>query len=258
MSEKPLEGKTALVTGVANKRSIAWGVARAWHNAGARIIYSYQGDRLKDSVYKLAKELDPDPILLECDVATDEAMERFAADLKEATSDIHCLLHSIAFANREALEGSFLNTTREQFRVAHDISAYSLIALTRAASPLMSDGGAVVAMTFLGSNRVIPNYNVMGVAKASLEATTRYLAYTMAERNIRVNAISAGPIMTLAGRGISQFPLMLKHYEKHAPMHRSCDQEEVGETATFLVSPGASAITGQVMYVDAGYTIMGM
>ncbi len=258
MSVKALEGKTALVTGVANKRSIAWGVARAWADAGAKLIITYQGERVKTSVEKLAGELDHTPILLACDVSSDQELENFAAELRDSADKVDCLLHSIAFAPREALEGSFLNTTREQFQLAHDISAYSLIALSRAVDPLMPEGGSIVAMTFLGSNRVIPNYNVMGVAKASLEATTRYLSYTMAEKNVRVNAISAGPVMTLAARGISQFPLMLKHYEKHAPMHRSCTQEEIGQTATYLASDAASAVTGQILYVDCGYTIMGM
>jgi enoyl-[acyl-carrier protein] reductase I len=168
------------------------------------------------------------------------------------------MLHSVAFAPKEALEGDFLATSREAFRMAHDISAYSLIGLSRAAAPLMTDGGSILAMTYYGSVKVVPHYNVMGVAKASLEASTRYLAYDLGARKIRVNCISAGPMQTLAARGISGFSTMLKHYEEHAPLKRSCTSEELGQTGVFLASDGSSGITGQVLYVDGGYEIMGM
>jgi enoyl-[acyl-carrier protein] reductase I len=174
------------------------------------------------------------------------------------TDRLDLLLHSLAFAPKEALEGDFLSTTREAFRTAHDISAYSLVALAREAAPLMTDGGSIVAMTYYGSEKVVPHYNVMGVAKASLEASTRYLAYDLGPRKIRVNCISAGPVNTLAARGISGFMSMLKHYQERAPLKRSCDAAELGQTGVFLASDGAAAITGQVIYVDGGYQVMGM
>jgi enoyl-[acyl-carrier protein] reductase I len=258
MSEGILSGKTGVVFGVANKRSIAWAIAKAWHKAGARLIFNYQGERLKENVEELVSEFGSDVALHPCDVTKDEEIDRFFARLREQTPKLDLLLHSVAYAPREALEGDFVSTTREAFKVAHDVSAYSLVALTQRAAPLMTDGGSIVAMTYYGSVKVVPHYNVMGVAKASLEASARYLAYDLGTKKIRVNCISAGPVQTLAARGISGFSLMLKHYEDHAPLKRSCHPDELGHTGVFLAGPGAAAITGQVIYVDGGYEAMGM
>lgn len=258
MSEGILSGKTGVVFGVANKRSIAWAIAKAWHKAGARLIFNYQGERLKENVEELVSEFGSDVALHPCDVTKDEEIDRFFARLREQTPKLDLLLHSVAYAPREALEGDFVSTTREAFKVAHDVSAYSLVALAQRAAPLMPDGGSIVAMTYYGSVKVVPHYNVMGVAKASLEASARYLAYDLGTKKIRVNCISAGPVQTLAARGISGFSLMLKHYEDHAPLKRSCHPDELGHTGVFLAGPGAAAITGQVIYVDGGYEAMGM
>lgn len=253
-----LDGKLGVVFGVANKRSIAWAIAQAWHREGARLAFTYQGERLKENVEELAGTFGADTLILPCDVAQDDQIASVFSAVGAQFGRLDLLLHSVAFAPREALEGDFLDTSREAFRVAHDISAYSLVALTRAAAPLMTQGGSVVAMTYYGSEKVIPHYNVMGVAKASLEASTRYLAYSLGTRKIRVNCISAGPMNTLAARGISGLGEMLKHYEAHAPLRRNVLPDELGHTGAFLASDGAAAITGQVLYVDCGYQIMGM
>lgn len=253
-----LQGKLGLVFGVANKRSIAWAIAQAWHREGARLAFTYQGERLKENVEDLAGTFGPDTIILPCDVTQDAQIDAVFAAVGERFGRLDLLLHSVAYAPREALEGDFLATSREAFRVAHDISAYSLVALARGAAPLMTAGGSIVAMSYYGSEKVIPHYNVMGVAKAALEAGTRYLAYSLGPRKIRVNCISAGPMNTLAARGIAGFGDMLKHYEAHAPLKRNVLPEELGATGVFLASDGAAAITGQVIYVDAGYQIMGM
>jgi enoyl-[acyl-carrier protein] reductase I len=253
-----LADKIGIVFGVANKRSIAWAIAQAWHQAGARLAFTYQGERLKTNVEELAATFGPDTLILPCDVTRDEDIARVFAEVGSKFERLHLLLHSVAFAPREALEGEFVNTSREAFRVAHDVSAYSLVALARGAAPLMTDGGSIVAMTYYGSEKVVPHYNVMGVAKASLEASTRYLAYDLGPKKIRVNCISAGPVNTLAARGISGFMEMLKHYEAHSPLKRNVAADELGATGTFLASDGAAAITGQVLYVDCGYQIMGM
>jgi enoyl-[acyl-carrier protein] reductase I len=258
MSDKILAGKTGVVFGVANKRSIAWAIAKAWHNAGARLIFNYQGERLRENVEELVSEFGSDVVLAPCDVTSDAEIDSFFATVRSSTSKLDLLLHSIAFAPKEALEGDFISTTREAFLTAHNISAYSLVALARAAAPLMTDGGSIVSMTYYGSVKVVPHYNVMGVAKASLEACTRYLAYDLGPKKIRVNCISAGPVNTLAARGISGFTTMIKHYNEHAPLKRSCTPEELGATGVFLASDGAASITGQVIYVDGGYEIMGM
>lgn len=258
MSEKILSGKTGVVFGVANKRSIAWAIAKAWHQAGAKLIFNYQGERLKENVEELVSEFGSDVVLHPCDVTSDAEIETFFNKVREATPKLDLMLHSVAFAPKEALEGDFISTSREAFRIAQDVSAYSLVALSRAALPLMTDGGSILAMTYYGSVKVVPHYNVMGVAKASLEACTRYLAYDLGPKKIRVNCISAGPVQTLAARGISGFTQMIKHYEAHAPLGRSCTTEELGHTGVFLASDGASGITGQVIYVDGGYEIMGM
>src|SRR6476646_8282390 len=253
-----LAGKLGIVFGVANKRSIAWAIAQAWHKAGAKLDFPYQGERLKENVEELAGTFGADTLIMPCDVTRDEDIARVFADVRQKFGKLHLLLHSVAFAPREALEGEFVNTSREAFRMAHDVSAYSLVALARGAAPLMTDGGSIIAMTYYGAEKVVPHYNVMGVAKAALEASTRYLAYDLGPKKIRVNCISAGPVQTLAARGISGFSSKLKHYQERAPLKRSCDPAELGQTGLFLVSDGAAAITGQVIYVDGGYQIMGM
>src|SRR5438093_8453615 len=253
-----LAGKLGIVFGVANKRSIAWAIAQAWHREGARLAFTYQGERLKENVEELAGTFGDDTLILPCDVSRDEDVAHVFKSVGDKFGKLHLLLHSVAYAPREALEGDFLNTSREAFRVAHDVSAYSLVALARGAAPLMTEGGSIVAMSYYGAEKVVPHYNVMGVAKASLEASTRYLAYDLGPKKIRVNCISAGPMNTLAARGIAGFTDMLKHYEAHAPLKRNVLPEELGATAAFLASDGAAAITGQVIYVDSGYETMGM
>ena len=258
MSSKPLEGKIGIVFGVANKRSIAWAIAQAWSAAGAKLIFNYQGERLKENVEDLVSTFGSDVPLYSCDVTSDAEIAYFFQHVRNDIDRIDLMLHSVAFAPREALEGDFLSTSREAFLLAHNISAYSLLGLAREATSLMTNGGSIIAMTYYGSEKVVPHYNVMGVAKASLEATTRYLAYDLGPKRIRVNCISAGPVQTLSARGIAGFTSMLKHYQEHAPLKRSCDPAELGHTGVFLASDGASAITGQVIYVDCGYQIMGM
>jgi enoyl-[acyl-carrier protein] reductase I len=258
-SHLPLAGKTGVIFGVANKRSIAWAIAQAWHQAGAKLIFNYQGERLKENVEELAGTFGSDTPIFPCDVSSDAEIERFFGEVKKVTDRVDLLLHSVAFAPREALAGSFLNTSRQAFTIAHDISAYSLVGLTRAVAPFMeANGGSIIAMTYLGAARVVPHYNVMGVAKASLEASVRYLAYDLGPQKIRVNAISAGPMNTLAARGVAGLGEMLKHYEAHAPLKRNVELEELGATGLFLATDGAAAITGQTMYVDSGFSVMAM
>jgi len=258
MTEQVLAGKIGVVFGVANKRSIAWAIAKAWAAAGARLIFNYQGERLKENIEELVNEFGEKTPFFCCDVSSDAEIATFFEKMRGETDRLDLMLHSLAFAPKEALEGDFLSTTREAFRTAHDISAYSLVALTRTAVPFMTNGGSIVAMTYYGSEKVVPHYNVMGVAKASLEASARYLAYDLGPKKIRVNCISAGPVNTLAARGIAGFTEMLKHYEAHAPLKRNVLPDELGATGVFLASDGAAAITGQVIYVDCGYQIMGM
>jgi enoyl-[acyl-carrier protein] reductase I len=253
-----LDGKTGIVFGVANKRSIAWAIAQAWAREGAKLAFTYQGERLKENVSELAGTFGADTLILPCDVTKDDEIAAVFKTVGAQFGKLNLLLHSVAYAPKEALEGEFVNTTREAFRVAHDVSAYSLVALARAAAPLMTDGGSMVAMSYYGAEKVVPHYNVMGVAKAALEASTRYLAYDLGPKKIRVNCISAGPVNTLAARGIAGFMEMLKHYETHAPLKRNILPEELGATGVFLASDGAAAITGQTLYVDCGYQIMGM
>jgi enoyl-[acyl-carrier protein] reductase I len=258
MTPKLLEGKLGIVFGVASNRSIAWAIAKAWHSAGARLAFTYQGERIKDNVEELITEFGKDTPLYPCDVTRDEEIAAVFSNVQRDFGKLDLLLHSLAFAPREALEGEFLNTSREAFRLAHDVSAYSLIALTRGAAPLMSEGGSIMALSFYGSEKVVPHYNVMGVAKASLEASVRYLAFEMGRKNVRVNAISAGPVNTLAARGISGFTKMMRIYPEAAPLKRNIELRELGDTATFLASEMSSGITGEIMYVDAGYNIMAM
>ena len=252
-----LSGKVAAVFGVANDRSIAWSVARMLHAAGAKLALSYQNDRLKDRVSKLADTLEGDTLLVECDVSQDDSIDSAFASIRDHLGRLDYLVHSIAFANRDDLGGDFSNTGREGFRLALEISAFSLIPLVRGASGLMSDeGGSVVAMTFQASERVFPGYNIMGTAKAALENEVRQLAAEYGNRNIRVNAISAGPLETLAARGIQGFLDMKKTHAEKAPLGRNITHDEVAKTALFLCSDMASGITGSVVPVDAGYHIM--
>jgi enoyl-[acyl-carrier protein] reductase I len=251
-----LKGRTAIVFGVANKRSIAWGIAQKLNEAGARLLITYQNERLKLEAEDMIKEL-PGAEAYQCDVSQDAEIDRLFSTLKEKHGKLDILVHSVAFAPPEEMKNDFLDTSREGFRIAHDVSVYSLIALSRAAAPLMTDGGSIITLTYYGSTKVIPRYNVMGVAKAALEASVRYLAFELGRRNIRVNAISAGPIKTLAARGIRDLGEMLKSHEERAPLQRNVQQSEVGTTAVFLASDLASGITGEVTYVDCGYNIMG-
>src|SRR6267154_5342450 len=258
MSSNALDGKIGVVFGVANKRSIAWAIAQVWAQSGAKLIFNYQGERLKENVEELAGTFGADAPSYPCDVTNDSEIADFFQNVRKHTDRVDLVLHSVAFAPREALEGDFVSTSREAFLMAHNISAYSLIGIIREAVPLMTTGGSAIAMTYYGSKKVVPHYNVMGVAKASLEASVRYLAFDLGPKKIRVNCISAGPVNTLAARGISGFMSMLKHYQERAPLKRSVLPEELGATGTFLASDGAAAITGQVIYVDCGYQIMGM
>ena len=251
-----LQGRTAVVFGVANKRSIAWAIARQMQQAGAQLAITYQNERLKQEAADLIAEL-PNAQAFQCDVSRDEEIAQLFTQLKGRYGKLDALVHSIAYAPAEDLKGEFADTSREGFRIALDTSAYSLVALARAARPLMTDGGSIMTMTYYGSERVIPRYNVMGVAKAALEASVRYLAYDLGKNNIRVNAISAGPIKTLASRGISGFGEMLKEQAERAPLKRNVDVKEVATTAVFLASDAGSGITGETIYVDCGYNIMG-
>lgn len=254
-----LEGKAGIVFGVANKRSIAWAIAQALSREGMRLAFTYQGERLKESVEALSSTIEGS-VLLPCDVTVDGEMDAAFRGVEESFGRLDALVHSVAFAPREDLENEFVRTSRDGFKTAHDISSYSLIGLTRAALPLMekSGGGSVLAMSYHGAVKAVEGYNVMGVAKASLEASVRYLAANLGPRNVRVNAISAGPVNTLAARGIKGFTTMLKHHADKAPLRRNVELEEIGNAALFLCSPMSSGITGEVMYVDCGYNIVGL
>ena len=251
-----LEGRNAVVFGVANKRSIAWGIAQALQSAGARLAITYQNERLAQEAAELVAGL-PGAQGFQCDVSNDQEIDHLFAQLKTQYGKLHILVHSVAFAPADELRREFLLTTREGFRIAHEVSVYSLIALARAAAPLMDDGGSIMTLTYYGSEKVVPNYNVMGVAKAALEASVRYLANDLGPKKIRVNAISAGPIKTLAARGISGLSDMLKSHAERAPLKRNIEVSEVGNTALFLASDLGTGITGEVIYVDCGYNIMG-
>jgi enoyl-[acyl-carrier protein] reductase I len=252
-----LAGKTFVVMGVANKRSIAWGIARSLHKAGARLIFTYAGERLESSVRELAESLEAEgTIVLPCDVTSDEAITKCFTEIKEAVGTIHGVAHCIAFANKEELQGEYLNTTREGFLLAHNISSYSLTAVAKEARSLMTEGGSIVTLTYLGGERAIKNYNVMGVAKASLDSSVRYLAADLGKDNIRVNSISAGPIRTLSAKGVSDFNSILKEIEEKAPLRRTTTPEEVGDTALFLFSDLSRGITGENIHVDSGYHIL--
>ena len=249
-----LENKYGIIFGVANKRSIAWATAQACREAGARLAFSYQNERLRDNVESLTAGTDSP--LVQCDVANPGEVEAAFAAVREKFGRLDFLVHSLAYAPREALEGEYVATTREAFLTALDVSAYSLAALARAAAPLMTEGGSIVSMTYYGAEKVVANYNVMGVAKAALEASTRYLAADLGKQNIRVNAVSAGPINTLAARGVGNLNVMLRHHAERAPLRRNVEAREVGNAALFLLSPLASGITGEVLHVDCGFNIM--
>ena len=252
-----LEGKRGLVLGIANKRSIAWGIAQAAHREGARLAVTYQGERLLENVQELSQQLH-DPLILPCDVSKDADLKTLAEAVRAEFGSLDFVIHAVAFALREELDGEFLNTSREGYRVAQDISSYSLTALARETAPLMPSGGSIVTLSYLGGERVVPHYNVMGVAKAALEMSVRYLASDLGPKGIRVNAVSAGPIKTLAASGVHGLSKMLEYHRTHAPLRRNTDQEEVGDAALFLISPLSRGVTGEVIHVDGGFHVMGM
>ncbi|HEU0369000.1 MAG TPA: enoyl-ACP reductase [Candidatus Acidoferrum sp.] len=248
--------KTAVVFGLANKRSIAWAIAQKLQEAGWRLAITYQNERLEQEAKDLISDL-PGAAGFMCDVSSDEQIAKLFEVLKEKYGTLQGIVHSVAFAPAEELKGEFVHTSREGFRIAHDISVYSLVAVSRAAAPLMTEGGGIVTLSYFGAEKVVPRYNVMGVAKAALEASVRYLASDLGPKGIRVNAISAGPIKTLAARGISNLGDMLKAHADRSPLRRNVDPAEVGGTAAFLLSSAGSGITGETIYVDCGYNIMG-
>lgn len=251
-----LAGKNIVVMGVANDRSIAWAIAQSLAEQGARLAFTYESERVEGRVRKLAESI-PNSLILPCNVTVDGDIDKLADTLRTEFGILHGLVHSIAFAKAEDLAGEFQDTSREGFALANDISVYSLVAVSKRLSPLMTEGGSIMTMTYMGSERVMRNYNVMGVAKAALESSVRYLANDLGPRNIRVNAISAGPIRTLAAKGISDFNSILKQVEEKAPLRKTTDAAEVGDTAMFLLSHLSRGITGEVIYVDGGYNIVG-
>jgi enoyl-[acyl-carrier protein] reductase I len=253
-----LKGKNIVVMGVANQRSIAWGIARSLHNAGANLIFTYAGERLEKNVRDLAETLEGQKsLVLPCDVTNDEDIARCFQTIKEEVGTIHGVAHCIAFANKEDLKGEFVDTSRDGFALSLDISAFSLTAVAKAAKEIMTEGGSIVTLTYLGGERVVKNYNLMGVAKAALDASVRYLANDLGKLNIRVNSISAGPIRTLSAKGVGDFNSILKEIEEKAPLRRNVTQEEVGDTAVFLFSNLSRGITGENIHVDSGYHILG-
>ncbi len=253
-----MQGKKALIVGLASNRSIAWGIAQAMHREGAELAFTYQNDKLKDRVGKLAAECSSD-LTVACDVSSDEEIQGAFDYLRQHWDGLDVIVHSVAFAPRRALEGDYLEAVdREAFQIAQDIGSYSFAALAKAGRPMLRPGGALLTLSYLGAERVIPNYNVMGIAKASLEANVRYMASSLGPEGIRVNAVSAGPIRTLAAAGISNFREMLSKAESAAPLRKNVTIDEVGNTAAFLCSDLASGITGEVVYVDAGYHIVGL
>jgi enoyl-[acyl-carrier protein] reductase I len=251
-----LSGKTAVVFGLANKRSIAWGIAQKLHEAGANLAICYQNERMKLEAESLIEELTGSEGF-QCDVSNDNEIEAVFAAIKQKYGKIDTLVHAVAFAPAADLKGNFLDTSREGFRVAMDVSVYSLIALAHAAAPLMTGGGSIMTLSYYAAEKVVPNYNVMALAKSALESAVRYLAWNLGPRNIRVNAISAGPIKTLAARGVGDLSDMLRAHAERAPLQRNVDQLEVGGTAIYLASDLSSAVTGEVIYVDCGYNVMG-
>lgn len=253
-----LEGKIGVVFGVANQRSLAWAIARRANDEGARIAITYQGERLEENARKLAQQLN-DPLVLPCDVAKDDEVTGVFARLKDEAGHLDFVVHGIAYALREELEGDYINTSREGYRMAQDISVYSLTAIARQAAQLMQErGGSILTLTYLGGERVIPGYNVMGIAKAALDMSVKYLAANLGPQGIRVNGLSAGPVKTLASAGIGGFSKILEHMRNHAPLRRNVDQAEVADAALFLLSNMSRGITGEILHVDSGYNIMGM
>lgn len=252
-----MDGKIVLVFGVANKNSIGWGIAKRLHDEGATIALSYATEALEKRVFPLAQEIDCD-FVEKCDVTSDEELDELFAKVEERYGRVDTLVHSVAFANREDLGGRFVDVSREGFKMALDISAYSLIAMAKRAEPLMREGSSILSLTYFAAEKVMPKYHVMAVAKAALETITRYLANDLGPKGIRVNAISAGPIKTLAAAGVPGFRLMLKYSEKAAPLRRLVSQDDVGNTAIWLCSDLGSAVTGEVVHVDAGYNILGL
>jgi len=255
-----LAGKCGVIVGVANKRSLAWAIAKAAHAEGAQLVLTYQNERLKENVEELAETLSPAPALHPCDVGTDDDIASLFGRVDAMWGGLDFLVHGAAFAPREALDAPFVETSRDAFRIALDVSAYSLVALARGAAPLMGrrGGGSVLTLSYLGAQRVFPNYNVMGVAKSALEASVRYLASDLGPQGIRVNAVSAGPVKTLAASGVSGFSSILQIYRDRAPLRRNIETSEVADAATFLLGPAGRGITGEVLMVDAGYHVMGM
>lgn len=251
-----LKGKMFVIMGVANKRSIAWGIARSLHNAGAELIFTYAGERLEKSVRELAHSLNETYSVIPCDVTSDEDVKKCFTGIKEKYNVVHGIAHCIAFANKEELVGEYMNTTREGFLLAHNISSYSLTAVAKEAQNVMTEGGSIVTLTYLGGEKVVENYNVMGVAKASLDASVKYLANDLGQKGIRVNSISAGPIRTLSAKGVSDFNSILKEIEERSPLRRTTTPEEVGDTALFLFSDLARGITGENIHVDSGFHIL--
>lgn len=249
-----LEGKKGLVLGVANKRSIAWGIARAAARSGARLALTYQGERLRSAVEKLANVM-PESLVMACDVASDEQLDQCFERVGKEFGELDFVVHAIAYARREELEGRFADTTREGFRVALDISAFSLTAIAKRAARLMPNGGSLLTLSYLGADRVVPHYNVMGVAKAALESSVRYLASDLGPSNIRVNAVSAGPIRTLAASGVADFANMLEQFAARTPLRRNVNIDEVGDASLFFLSDLSRAVTGEVLYVDGGFHI---
>ncbi|MCP3026662.1 enoyl-ACP reductase FabI [Halobacillus sp. A5] len=255
MNNFSLEGRTYVVMGVANKRSIAWGIAQSLNKAGARLIFTYAAERFEKSVRDLAATLEgPESLFYECDVTNDEAIIQTFENIQKDVGVVHGLAHCIAFANRDELKGEYLNTSRDGFLTAHNISSYSLTAVARAVQPIMSEGGGIVTLTYLGGEKVVENYNVMGVAKASLDASVRYLANDLGKHAIRVNAISAGPLRTLSAKGVGDFNKIHQVIEERAPLRRPITQEEVGDTAYFLMSDLSRGVTGEIIHVDSGFS----
>lgn len=250
-----MKGMRGLIVGVANKRSIAWAIARACADNGAQLALTYQNERLGENVKELAEELE-NPLLLPLDVSDDAQIKAAFDVLGQQWGKLDFLVHAVAYAPRQALEGDFVSTSREDFRIAQDISVYSLAALAQGAKSLMTEGGSIIALSYLGGSRVMTNYNVMGVAKAALESSVRYLASDLGPFGIRVNALSAGPLKTLASAGIGSFSTILSHHKKHAPLRKLVELEEVADGALFLLSPMGRGVTGQTIYVDGGYSIM--
>lgn len=253
-----LQGKNVVIMGVANERSIAWGITKSLHNAGANLIFTNRQERSHQKLVKLLEQNDIEPkLVVSCDVASDESIQEAFQEIKEKVGVIHGLVHSVAFAKREELKGEYADTSREGFLIAQEISAYSLVAVTKAAKELMTEGGSIVTQSYLGSERVIPNYNVMGVAKASLEASVRYLAEDVGKYDIRVNAISAGPIRTLSAKGVSGFNEKANVIVEKAPLRRNVDQDQVGDATLFFISDLSRGVTGEVLHVDSGFHIIG-